>query len=260
MNAEASNKQPPVLEANQLGVRLGTYQALKELSFSVAKGDFVAVVGPNGAGKSTLLSTLLGLQKHVHGELRVLGKEAKDADPGKIGYVPQIKTLDRRFPAQALELVVSGMRQRWPGRVAESERRAALDALKATGAEHLATRAIGELSGGELQRVYLARCLVKKPDLVLLDEPATGIDAIGEADMFLLLETMQKETGMAVVMVTHDWYASCHHCHKVLLLNRVQLGFGDPMTVLSEDNLRRAFGHIGHTHAMNVKEAVKFHG
>lgn len=215
------------------------------------EGAFVAVVGPNGAGKSTLFKVLLGLLP-FQGEVRVFGRRPKEVDPGLLGYVPQIKTFDRSFPALSLELVVSGIRRAWPLRVTKKERARALEALEEVGALELAERPLGRLSGGQLQRIFLARALVKRPRLLLLDEPATGIDPLGEQDLYRLLEAYQARSGATVLMITHDWEAAFHHATHVLVLNREVIGFGPPERALSEECLRRAFGHLGHAHAIRM--------
>lgn len=236
------------VETQGLAVRFGQYQALEDVSLKVPEGSFVAVVGPNGAGKSTLLKALLGLVP-FRGEVRIFGRPLGQADPFWFGYVPQIKTFDRTFPALALELVVSGLRRAWPFRVGEEERRRALEALGRVGALELAHRPLGRLSGGQLQRVYLARALVRRPRLLLLDEPATGVDRLGEVDLYRHLEAYQEETGATILMITHDWEAA-HHASHVLVLNRRVIGFGPPERALSEECLRQAFGHLGHEHAL----------
>ncbi|AEB12129.1 metal ABC transporter ATP-binding protein [Marinithermus hydrothermalis] len=246
----AGQRRPPVLEVGGLTVRFGDHQALERVAFTVPEGAFVAIVGPNGGGKSTLIKAVLGLVEPAQGHLRVLGRRPREVPPGWIGYVPQVKTLDRTFPALAFELVVSGLRRRWPMRVSRAERTAALEALARVGAAHLVERPLARLSGGELQRVYLARALVRRPELVLLDEPATGIDAVGEQDLYRLLEAYQRETRATILMVTHDWEAARHHASHVLVLNRRLIGFGPPERALSEECLRRAFGHVGHAHRM----------
>lgn len=232
-------------------MRFGEVEPLKGVSLSVPEGAFVAVVGPNGAGKSTLFKVLLGLLP-FQGEVRVFGRRPREVDPGLLGYVPQIKTFDRSFPALSLELVVSGIRRAWPFRVTRKERARALEALEEVGALELAERPLGRLSGGQLQRVFLARALVKRPRLLLLDEPATGIDPLGEQDLYRLLEAYQARSGATVLMITHDWEAAFHHATHVLVLNRDVIGFGPPERALSEECLRRAFGHLGHAHAIRM--------
>jgi len=240
------------VELENLTVKFGDHLALENITLKVPAGAFVAIVGPNGAGKSTLIKTLLGLVKPYSGTVRVLGQPLEKLDPGRVGYVPQFKTLDRTFPALAEELVVSGLRRSWPARISRQERERAREALARVGAEHLAGRAVSRFSGGEMQRVYLARAFVRRPELVVLDEPATGIDVLGEADMYRLLEDYQKETGATLLMITHDWEAAYHHATHVIVLNRRLIGFGPPERALSERCLREAFGHVGHAHAISL--------
>lgn len=238
--------------ARDLTVRLGTYEALSQVTFDVGDSAFVAVVGPNGAGKSTLIRTALGLEEVTSGSIQVLGMTPGDSAIGAIGYVPQIKTLDRRFPAEAVELVVSGLMGTWPWRIKPEQRTQAEAALRKTGMEGKSRRLLAELSGGELQRVYLARALVRKPRLIFLDEPATGMDAVGEADMYHMLEHYREDHDATIFMITHDWEVARHHATQVLLLNRRVVGFGNPDEVLTGERLRSAFGHVGHSHPMHV--------
>ncbi len=236
------------LEAEGLSVTLGDHRALEGVSLRLPEGAFLAVVGPNGGGKTTFIQALLGLVPY-RGRLRVLGHPPEALDPRLVGYVPQLKAFDRSFPALALELVVTGLRRSWPLRISKGERALALAALSQVGAEALARRPLGRLSGGELQRVYLARAFVRRPRLLLLDEPATGVDRVGEVDLYHYLEAYQAETGATLVMVTHDWEAA-HHASHVLVLNRRPIGFGPPERALSEECLRKAFGHLGHAHGL----------
>ncbi|HGY09786.1 MAG TPA: metal ABC transporter ATP-binding protein [Oceanithermus profundus] len=242
----------PALETRDLTVRFGDHLALERVTLSVPPGAFVAIVGPNGAGKSTFLKVLLGLVRPSEGTVRVLGRPPERVDPRLIGYVPQFKALDRTFPALAEELVASGLRRAWPGRLCAAERRLVEAALERVGARQLIGRSVSRFSGGELQRVYLARAFVRRPRLVMLDEPATGIDVLGEADMYRLLEDYQKETGATLLMITHDWEAAYHHATHVIVLNRRLVGFGPPERALSERCLREAFGHVGHAHGISL--------
>ncbi len=238
---------PPALHIHHVSVRFGEVEALQDVSFDLSKGEFLAVVGPNGAGKSTLVKVALGLIKPNKGHAALFGQDA-GKNPERIGYVPQLKTFDRSFPATALELVVSGLRRRWPARIKREEREKARAALAQVGADALLSRPLAKLSGGELQRAFLARALVRKPDIVLLDEPATGVDFLAEHDLYDLLERYQTETGATVAMITHDLSAARYHASKVVVLNRRLHGFGLPQEVLCERCLKDAYGHVGHAH------------
>lgn len=244
----------PAVSVSELRVRRGGHLVLEDISFEAERGDFVAIVGPNGAGKTTLLRTLLGLVEWEVGRITLEGSAPGHVEPGVIGYVPQVKTLDRTFPAKAAELVLTAARRRWPFRMLGDARQQALAALARVGAKSLGDRPVGSLSGGELQRVYLARGLVRDPRILLLDEPATGVDLAGATDLYEVLEQDQDERGTTILMVTHDWNAAYHHATSVLLIDRQQVSYGPPATALREESLREAFGHIGHAHAMMMDE------
>ncbi len=251
LRKQADHVAQSVIKAQDLIVRYGAREAVYHTRFSVEEGSFVAIIGPNGSGKTTLIKTFLGVITPTSGDLEVFGRPAGRVDPTRIGYVPQVKTMERTFPALAMELVVSGERRRWPARIRTDEKERAMAILDRVGAAHLAERSLNALSGGELQRVFLARSLIRQPELVMLDEPAAGIDVAGASDLYELLEQYQKDHGATVLMVTHDWQVAYHHASHVLLLNRRQIGFGTPNDVLTEANLRQAFGHVGHAHGMS---------
>jgi zinc transport system ATP-binding protein len=238
---------PPALHFHHVTVTFGDSQVLEDVNFDIEAGQFLAIVGPNGAGKSTLFRVALGLVNPTRGHTAIYGQGPREAAP-TVGYVPQLKTFDRSFPASALELIVTGIRRAWPARVTQGEHKQAAEALESVGAGHLLTRSLARLSGGELQRVFLARSIVRQPDLVLLDEPATGVDFLAENDLYDLLEHYQTETGAAIAMITHDLAAARYHASQVLVLNRRVHGFGCPEEVLREDYLRGAYGHVGHAH------------
>lgn len=242
---------PPVLHVHHVTVTFNEVEALSDVSFDLAEGEFLAIVGPNGAGKSTLIKVALGLITPQRGHAALFGEDA-GRHPERIGYVPQLKTFDRSFPATVLELVVSGLRRVWPGRLRPQEQDSALRTLEQVGAMHLAKRTLSRLSGGELQRAFLARALVRRPRLVLLDEPATGVDFLAEHDLYDLLERYQSETGATVAMITHDLSAARYHATKVAVLNRHLHGFGAPDEVLCESCLKEAYGHLGHAHGVIV--------
>jgi zinc transport system ATP-binding protein len=247
------------IEVSGLTVRAGDNTLLEDVSFALPAGELCAVLGPNGGGKTTLLRCLLGLVTPSAGEVRVLGSTPTKVDrqrrlsPLEISYVPQLKTLDRSFPALAIEVVLSGLRRRWSWRLRGADVDRAQAALEQAGVGGLARRSVSVLSGGELQRVFLARALVRRPQLILLDEPASGIDLAGEADFQHVLDEYRRESGATVLLVTHDWAGALHHADKVLVLARKQLGYGTPKETLTDALMRDVFGHHGHAHAMDLK-------
>ena len=248
MTQECGYTGGPLLQVRGLGVNLGMHRALDGIGFEAADGQTIAVIGPNGAGKSTLIRAILGLIEPTDGSITLHGRGPAQADPALTGYVPQLKRLDRSFPATSCELVASGLLMRWPGRLSRRVHDRVVEAMELVGAAHLTHKPVKWLSGGEYQRVYIARALVKQPQLLLLDEPATGIDALGEDDLYHYLERYQEQSGAAIMMITHDWLAARHHADCALLLNRRQYGFGPAAEILSRDNLVDLFGHSQHTH------------
>ncbi len=241
----------PAVHIHNVTVRFGAVEALSNVSLDLPPGRTLAVIGPNGGGKSTLIKVALGLITPDGGHAAIFGHDA-GGRPDLIGYVPQLKTFDRTFPASAAELVVSGLRRSWPARVTPGERELAADALRLVGAHGLLDRRLAGLSGGEVQRVYLARAMVRRPQVVLLDEPATGVDFLAEHDLYELLEAYQRESGATVVMITHDLSAARYHADLVAVVNRTLRGFGPPDEVMTDEVLREAYGHHGHGHRVLV--------
>ena len=236
----------PVIQAQNVSVAFGDHVAIRDVSFEVSAGSFVSVIGPNGSGKSTLLNAVLGVEALTHGSVKLFGDDPRKARPDDVGYLPQLKLLDRSFPAIALELVVSGLRHTWPWRMTQEERAKAIEAMRRTGVADLAERPVSVLSGGELQRTYLARALVGGPRLLLLDEPAMGMDVTGEAEMYHLLEEYRAESNTTVMMVTHDWEGARAHATQVMLIDGGLVGFGAPEEWAAEARLLELFGHTGH--------------
>lgn len=236
------------IKTSNLTVEFGNNKILDNINIEIENGDFVAIVGPNGSGKTTFLKTLLSIVKPTSGEIKIFGKEADKIEGSEIGYVPQIKTIDRSFPANAIELVLSGVRNRWLGIKTKEDKKLALHALELVGAAEYAKKQISELSGGQLQRVYLARCFASNPKLLLLDEPATGVDLVCETAINELIEEFNKKRGVTVLMVTHDWTAAYHHTNKVMLLNKQLVYFGNKTEAFTEINLMKTFSHLGHKH------------
>jgi len=230
-----------LIKARDINVSLARKSVLRAVSFDLSEGDFLAILGPNGGGKSTLIRVLLGLQEY-EGDLTIA------AGMDNVGYVPQIKTLDRSFPARAEELVATALKRRWPWSIDADCRSIVRNALKQVGVDHLASEQIRNLSGGELQRVYLARAIISRPSLLILDEPSAGVDVVGAANLLDHIEAYRKESGATVIMVTHDWEVALHHATHVMILKAEQISFGPSRDAMNEQAIRKAFGHVGHSH------------
>ncbi len=245
----------PVIELHGVEKSYGPVSVLRNITLAIQPGTFTAIIGPNGAGKSTLLHIIAGLLEPTAGSVRVMGGAPTAVLGDVMGFVPQTKSLDRTFPALAIELVVTGIRRRWPWRVSAAERADAMEALARVGVAELADQPVRQLSGGELQRIYLARCLIRRPSLIILDEPGAGLDVAGEADMYHILSKYLNEHRATVVMITHDWEGARVHASHALLMDQTILAYGAPKDVLDEHNLLHVFGHAGHIEAFHGKGA-----
>jgi zinc transport system ATP-binding protein len=210
----------------------------------VPKGSATAVIGPNGAGKTTLLMALLG-QVPYEGRIR-LADGPGGARP-RIGYVPQRLDFDRGTPITVMEAMVMGDQRKplWFG-TARAFREKALAALASVRADALAGRKLGVLSGGELQRVLIALAVQDHPDILLLDEPASGVDVAGEDILCELLEDLHRARGFTQLMVNHDMSNVIAHASHVICLNRRVIAHGPVATTLTDDALAATFGiHLG---------------
>jgi len=181
-----------ILEFDKISFSYAGEPTLEDVSFAVQKGDFIGIIGPNGAGKSTLFKIALGLEKPTKGSVKLFGKKQPDfSDWHKIGFVPQKVQFDPNFPASVFEVAAMGLAQKLgPMPLSKEQKQAVAEALAEVGLEDKADKRIGELSGGQMQRAFLARALVSKPALLLLDEPTTGIDSDQQEKFCCLLERL----------------------------------------------------------------------
>jgi zinc transport system ATP-binding protein len=225
-------------------VALGGNTILESISAKIPQGSCTAIVGPNGAGKTTLLLALLGEVPYTGG-IRI--SRADEGRHLRIGYVPQRLQFDRGMPLTLLEFMVMG-RQRsplWFG-VCRGYRERARELLASVKVDGLERRRIGALSGGEMQRVLLALALGQEPDLLVLDEPASGVDFQGENAFCELLDKLRRERGFTQLMVSHDISTVTHHATHVICLNRKVVAEGAPREVLTAEALTAIFGlHMG---------------
>ncbi|MGB9701180.1 MAG: metal ABC transporter ATP-binding protein [Candidatus Kapaibacteriota bacterium] len=241
------------IEIENLNVTFGDFVVLDNINLQIEEGDFISILGPNGSGKSTLLRTILGIFKPTKGKIKIFGQEINKVNPNLIGYVPQMKTLDKSFPAVAIELVLNGLKHNWSFKHSKENREKAWEILKQLNAETYAEKPLNQLSGGQLQKIYLARCLIKQPKILLLDEPATGVDLICETNLNEIISSFSNVNKTTVIMVTHDWTSAFHHTEKILLLNKNIIYFGDKNTAFSNENLIHTFSHYGEKHKVSFK-------
>lgn len=237
----------PLLRARGLVVRAGGRVLLDHIDIDVSAGEIVTVIGPNGGGKTTLVRTLLGLIRPDAG--------AVWRAPGlTIGYVPQRVAINPMMPVSVARLLAATLRP---------PRAAILAALRETGVEHLADQSVHTLSGGELRRVLLARALLRNPKLLVLDEPAAGVDHAGEIALYELIQRLRDERGCGVLMVSHDLHVVMAATDKVVCLNTHVCCMGRPAEVTRHSEYMRLFGptaagalavyqhHHDHDHALS---------
>jgi zinc transport system ATP-binding protein len=217
---------------------------LDGVTASVPRGGCTAIIGPNGAGKTTLLLALLG---EISYQGRILAACNTNGTCSRIGYVPQRLVFDRGMPITVTEFLSLGIQKKplWFG-VRSQLRKQSWHLLSSVKAEHLAERRLGALSGGEIQRVLLALALQQEPELLVLDEPAAGVDFQGEHVFCELLDGLRREKGFTQLMVSHDLATVTHHASHVICLNRRVAAQGPPREALTGANLTAIFGmHMG---------------
>jgi ABC-type Mn2+/Zn2+ transport system ATPase subunit len=221
--------------------------ALEDLSLSIGAGEFVGVIGPNGSGKTTLCRAVLGLIAPIEGHLHIFDcacDELRCHHRAKIGYLPQKGVVDRNFPVTVLETVMMGRYGalglfKRPGR---KDQDIAMDALTHVGMEGHKDTALGHLSGGQQQRVFIARALAQQPQVLLLDEPTTGLDITTQHNVIELVEQLHKELGLTVLLITHDINLIRSRVDRLVLLKTKLFAAGPPAEVLKPDILRQVYG------------------
>jgi ABC-type Mn2+/Zn2+ transport system ATPase subunit len=232
----------PIVELRNVSFAYGKQPVLEDISIHLHAGQFAGIVGPNGAGKTTLLKLVIGLLVPTHGSVLVKGVALKGQPSPHIAYVPQIETIDWNFPLTVEQLVMMGRIHRmgavpWPK---QSDKVAALEMLERLGLAPLAKRHIRDLSGGQQQRAFLARALLAQPDLLVLDEPTSGVD-LRTQDSILHLLAELNQTGITILLTTHDLNSAAAHLPWVLCINRRLVAAGPPDTVFTERTLNETY-------------------
>lgn len=232
----------PVLRVESVTVAYNGRVALRSVTFSTYAGERVAVVGPNGAGKTTLFKAIIGLLPLESGTVEVMGC-SPHRKPVFIGYVPQREEVDLSFPVTVADVVMMGRIGHigWLRRPSRRDREAVRRALEQVGLADLTNRPLGELSGGQLQRTFIARALAQEAPLLLMDEPFAGVDAASEEAILHLLNRL-RESGVTVLLATHDLRMAAERFDQVLLLNGEVVAYGPPGEVLCPAVLQRMYG------------------
>jgi ABC-type Mn2+/Zn2+ transport system ATPase subunit len=220
----------------------GDKAALIDVNLDISRGVRLAVLGPNGAGKSTLLKAIMGMLPLRSGHVLIHGEPPRQRDT-HVAYVPQHEAIDLRFPVNVRDVVMMGRYGRigWLKRPGRVDHAAVADAMQQIGIVDLAERPIGDLSGGQRQRAFLARALAQQADILLLDEPFTGVDAATEEAIYALLDDL-KSKDITVLLATHDLDKALSRFDDLLLVNGTVIACGCAEDVFKPDVLRRAFG------------------
>ncbi len=222
---------PPAIKVDALSFSYGRETVLDGVSLQVQAGEFVALAGPNGSGKSTLVRTILGLARPGSGSVRLFGVALSDlADRWRIGYVPQRPPLIEGVAVTVAEAVASGRtaRRGWAHRLNATDHEEVEHALTSVGLSDLAGTKLAELSGGQQQRAFIARALVNRPDLLVLDEPVAGVDVPSQESFRSSLVHMVRDHGTAVLLVSHELGAVAHDLDRLLVLRRGTVVFDGP--------------------------------
>src|SRR5688500_2090118 len=231
----------PILDVQSLTVRYNGHVALDDISFHLHEGERVAVVGPNGAGKITLFKVVSGVLTPTSGEVNIFG--SKPSGHVCIAYIPQRSQVVWNFPLSVADVVMMGRSAKlgpfnWPRKRDWDFVHHALDTVELS---NLTTRQIGQLSGGQQQRMFIARALAQEAELMLMDEPLTGLDTPSQEGLLNVLDALQTQT-VTVMVATHDLDQAARHFDRIMLLNRRIIAFDVPQKVLHTNYLLQAYG------------------
>lgn len=217
------------LEVEKLSVKYDNNYALKNITMSIDEGDYLGIIGPNGGGKTTLLKAILNLVDHKCSKLEFFGKTFNDAQ-NIISYVPQISKIDRSYPISVIEVVLGSKLKKSLNpfyRYSPQDKKAATEALKMVGIENLANRQIQKLSGGEFQRLLIARAIASSPKLLLLDEPTANVDPASRNVIYDLLDKLNAN-GVTIMMVSHDTMAISSKVKNIACISEDLIYHGGP--------------------------------
>lgn len=226
-----------VVNIDNVSYRFNSALVLENISFTVDKGDFVGIIGPNGAGKTTLFRSMLGLLEDYQGRITFFGEDIRKNRNilRKIGYIPQKNSTDQGFPATVEEIVSLGITSRRPSKNKINH------AIETVGLFDQKTKRIGELSGGQQQRVLIAKALANEPELLILDEPVTGIDLKTQNKFYVLLKKLNEENKITIIWASHDLDAVKKLANKIACVNRRIFFHGDATIFFENNELLKAY-------------------
>jgi len=252
-----------IIKINNISVSYNSHEALKDVSCVIESGDFIALVGPNGAGKTTLIKSIFGLVPIKEGNIEVFDIPArKFANWYKVGYLPQqSKSINPLFPATSEEVIELGLlsQKKNPKKITHEDKKHVSEIVEKLKITDLKKRMFSELSGGQQQKVLLARCLVAKPQLLIFDEPSTALDPDSRDAFFELIKKLNKEDGIAVLLVTHDAGFVGKYAQKLLYIDKRVVYFGKFSEFCKSEDMRLFFGeHYQHIvcHQHDIKSKI----
>lgn len=238
----------PIINVDNLSYYYDTFPALDHISFSVEKGDFLGIIGPNGAGKTTLFQCILGMMSNFSGEISLFGSNVKQNKKilQRIGYVPQKKSVEQTFPATVSEIVSLGVIGK------DINKESIESAIEFVELGSYRNKRIGELSEGQQQRVIIAKALVKQPELLILDEPTTGIDSVAQNKFYDLLTRLNKDRGITIVWSSHDMNAVEKLASKVACIDRKLFFHGESEDFFGNEERMKSYVEFAMQSHMNL--------
>jgi len=245
----------PIFDVKNLNFSVRGQKILSNISLEIFNGEYVAIIGPNGGGKTTLIRLLLGLDKPTDGKIKLYGKKIKNfKEWHKIGYVPQRASLvDENFPATVEDIVKMGRTSKlsfFKG-MSEEDKNAVKDAMIKMDVLDLKDKMVGTLSGGQRQRVMIARALASSPEILILDEPNTGVDMVSQKRFYALLAKLNRDENITIVFITHDIGVIADDIGRLFTINQKATICNNPKETLSCEDMSELYGieaHLIHNH------------
>ena len=245
----------PIFDVKNLNFSVRGQSILSNISLEILPAQYIAIIGPNGGGKTTLIRMLLGLDKPTSVEIKIFGKKLKNfKEWHKIGFVPQRAShVDSSFPATVLDIVKMGRtsQRKLFSIFSEDDKALVHDAMSKMDILDLKDKMVGTLSGGQRQRVMIARALASKPEILILDEPNTGVDMVSQKSFYALLRKLNKEENITIVFITHDIGVIADDIARLFTINQKAIICNNPKQTLSCEDMSKLYGidaHLLHNH------------